>query len=359
MTHRTLALLALLALGCADAAHAQGATSIECAPTSTRLLEGRIQDALDESGLANVGVLLERDDGRRLWVSVGTPNSRYTSHSTAKPVMSVVVLDLVAQGRLGLTTRAVDVIPAWQSTATGPQRDVEVRHLLAMTSGFVQGPACWQQATLDGFAACVDGLPALNAERVPGGRFHYSTTHLDILARMASLVTGQTWEALVDDWRGRTGLFPGLGWNRAMVAGGGSHIMYTAEEYLDFLDALDRCEILTPRLCALAQQDQHPWTTERNSLQWYTAKPDGSQLREDWRFGFGLWIECAAQDWSCPYAHRISSYGAAGQYALIERQHRYRAVITPSFGPNAGLRGYTFARDVEPLLEEWAALGRL
>lgn len=355
---RHLALLAILAAACADPVAAQGGP-LTCAAPSSLTLEGRMQDALDASDLSNALVLIERDDGRRAVLTRGTPNTRYISSSTAKPVMMAVALDLVAQGRLSLTTRVVDVLPAWSATATGPQRDIEVRHLLAMTSGIVQGPQCWHTRDLAAYAACVDALPAANAERVPGVRFHYHTLHLDVLSHVASTITGQTWEALFDDWRSRTGLFHGATWNLAFVAVASRELNVTAEEYLDFLDAIDGCTILPARLCALMQQDQHPFTTERNSLQWYAAKPDGMQLREDWRFGFGLWMECASIDWSCPYAHRVSSYGVAGQYALIERQHRYRVVISPTFGSNAGLRGYLFARSIQPLLEEWAALRRL
>lgn len=355
---RSIAILALLVGACADPATAQSGP-LTCSAPSTQSYEAGMQDVLSASGHANVGVLLERDDGRRAWLTAGAPNARYISSSTAKPVMTAVILDLVASGTLSLRTRAIDVLPAWRASAVGQQRTVELRHLLAMTSGMVQGPACWQSTTPAAFAACVDGMPAANTEREPGATFHYSTHHLDIASHVAATVTGQTWEALVDDWRGRMGLFPGLTWNTSMVRAGGSHLNITAAEYLDFLNALDQCAILPPRLCAMMQQDQHPIATTRNSLQFYALRPDGTQLREDWRFGWGLWLECAAEDWSCPYTHRVSSYGSAGQYAAIDRAAGYRIVVTPAFGGHAGLRGLLLARDLAPLAERWAAIGRL
>lgn len=370
---RYLPVLLVLA-GCgSDLARAQSELA-ECAPTSSRILEGRLQDALEASGMTNTAVLVERRDGRSVYLTVGTPNERYISSSTAKPVVVAAILDQVARRRLSMRTRAVDVLPGFAATATGPERDIELRHLLSFTSGIINGPLCWQERSWAAYVECVETLPLHNPDREPG-RFAYSTQHLDIAGQMAVVAGGyDDWRSLFDEWRGRTGLFPGATWNPAFVAAASVQMNITAMEYMEFLRAVESCAVLPDTtaghaLCAAMKTDQNTLTCardattgacwyERNPMTWAILRPEGTPLHEDWHFGLGLWIECASPDFTCAHARRVSSVGVAGQYALIDREHRYRLVVTPSFGSNATMRGALFARAIRPLLEEWAALSQ-
>lgn len=320
---------------------------------STRILEGQIQDALDASALNNVGLLIERNDGLRSWFSKGTPNARYISSSTAKPVMVAAILDQVARGRMTLRTKVVDVLPGFSAVAVGEQRNIELHHLLSFTSGMTKDPMgnppqCWNTTDWATYAACVQNMPLGNSPVEPGASFSYSTGHLDVAGVMAVVAGGYAnWQALFDEWRTSKGLFPGATWNTAFVPCAAVQFNITAEEYLDFLVALKDGTVLPARLNAQMQSDQAANLTARNS----TTFP---LFSEDWHFGFCLWLECRNADFNQPYADRLSTWGAAGQYGLIERKHNYRVVMTPSFA--GGTTGIMFARSIQSLLEDWAAL---
>lgn len=326
---------------------------------STHILEGQIQDALDNSAMNNFGVLIERDgDARRTWFTKGTPNERYISSSTSKPVSVAAILDQVARGRMTLRTKAVDVLPGFSAVAVGHQRDIELRHLLSFTAGMTNGPSggppqCWITTDWSTYTACIEQSPLGNADVEPGSGFWYGTGPLGIAGLMAVVAGGYpSWQAVIDEFRTTKGVFPGATWNPSFIVCAEVQINITAAEYLDFLNALRTNALLPPRLTAQMMSDQIPNLATRNGTTFPVA---GGGWGEDWHFGLGLWLECHHADWQCSYAHRISSYGVAGQYGLIEREHGYRIVVTATFA--GGSSGLMFARSIAPLLEDWAALG--
>lgn len=371
---RILLALALLLAGCTDpVASAQGA-STSCDPLSTQLVEGRLRDAVDAENLATIGVLAERDDGRTLWLTRGSiasdPNAyRYISSSTAKPVATTVILDAVARGVLSLDTRVVDVLPGFAANAVGGETRITLGHLLAMRSGLYDGPLCWQQPDEASFRACVDALPLANPDREPGP-FAYSTQHLDVAGAMLAQAEGWTdYGAAFEAWRARVGLFAGATFNPSFRRSAGVLINVTAAEYLAYANALLDCSAFPAtaagaRVCATMQADANAQQPVRNGTTYPAQWPDGTQLAEDWHFALGLWLECESADYDCVDTGRRATFGAAGQYAAVDREHGYRLVITPAtvpgesgYGVRPMLRGVLLARRLRSLLEQWAALG--
>ena len=118
-------------------------------------------------------------------------DQRVAIASASKMVAGLTILRLVDQGFLTLDSTTGDVL-GW----TGPQAAITLRQLLSFTSGLPREALCTltQNTTL---AACVDSISQLTLEAAPGTRFDYGSTHLHVAARMAEVVTGQSWAECV------------------------------------------------------------------------------------------------------------------------------------------------------------------
>src|SRR5687767_10227760 len=114
-------------------------------------------------------------------------DQRIAIASASKMVAGLTILRLVEQGFLTLDSTTGDVL-GW----TGPQAAITLRQLLSFTSGLPREALCTlaQNTTL---AACVDLVSQLTLEAAPGTSFDYGSTHLHVAARMAEVVTGQSW----------------------------------------------------------------------------------------------------------------------------------------------------------------------
>lgn len=362
--------LALLLAGCSTVAAQSSATlAEECdPPTSTLVAEARIRDAVEEHAVGDVRVIVERADGRTLTYDRGNPAERYVSHSTAKPVAMAVIAWLVWQHDLELDTRVQDVLPGWQGT--DEQQRIEVRHLLSFTDNITTGNLCWRDhaATWEDYVSCVEALPAHpgNDPSRPLGRWLYSMDSLDILCAMAGVVRGVPWDlpgiapgeaSVWGQFQDATGLFAGAEWDRSTVRIP-THYMIetTAEEYLGFVRAVDTCTLpdgspfLSPELCASLTRDQIPHWQDPRSEVW-------QGIGEGWHWGFGWWQECRSSTYVCDGRH-VATIGRGGQYALMDREHGVRAVVSPTMGGDATFNGTMLYRAIEADVLAWAQLSR-
>ena len=353
---------ALLLVGCSSIGAAQ-APLVEPFPESTLVAEARIRDAVAAAAV-DIGdnrarvVLLERADGRRLRVEVGSPVEPFITSSTAKPIISAIALDYADRGLVDLDETVGFYLPGWATVATGAHATTTVRDLMRFTGSATAGTLCERERPHAAFLACVEALPLdpANPDTRPNGDFRYAGQQLNVLSAVLVAVSGLAdYQAVADEWSSRTGLFPSPDfYPNSSQPSGAISMEVTAEQYLDFLGAVDTCSILsdTPRgrrLCAQMQTDQIPYWGEPTRAE--------QELGEDWHFGFGMWLECRTTAHDCAEHPVVSTFGRGGQYGLIDRARGIRGYIGPTLGPDAGSNGLRLYRAIEPLVHDWARLG--
>jgi CubicO group peptidase (beta-lactamase class C family) len=319
-------------------------------------LEGEMRAALDAAALdpavtadPDFTVLLETPSGRRFAHAHGASSAttRYESASTSKLVAAVVLLDLVDAGRLSLSSRPHDLISFWE------EDQVTLRDLLSFTSGFADEPLCVNLPGAD-FEQCVRRIHDDNRAGAapPGSEFAYSSAHMQVAGLMAVRATGAAGFAEVfDAWRQKTGLFPTGAFDLPSLENprlaGGMH--WTAAEYLDFLRALARGELLAPATQAALFADQRGAAV-------VVASPAGRVTGEDWSYGLGNWLECRSASFDCGAGHRNSSPGAYGAYPFIDFDHGYFGIVARQGGLGTGFEGVAIARSIEAPAARWAAV---
>lgn len=342
-----------------DAGTAEDAGGAGCSPAELAALEAEMAATLDDaitnpdiSSNPDFALLLESEGGRRFTHVHGvvTPTTELESASTSKWVTAVVILELVDRGVLSLDTGAHELLPFWTET------EVQLRHLLSFTSGFADDPRCVNSPTAD-FAACVQETFDSNVATatLPGSVYQYGSGHLQIAGLMAVRAAGAAdWAEVFEAFKARTGLFatgrydlPSL--TNPRLAGG---MTWTAEEYLGFLRALQRGEILTPETTAALLANQRGAAT-------LTASPAFSGLGEDWSYGFGNWLECrTATDlgtYDCGPGERNSSAGAYGAYPFLDRDDHYFGIVAQQGRLGSGDEGTRLFRTIEDRAARWAS----
>ncbi len=326
--------------------------------TDCRALEQKIAADLDVAsedpsivGTPDFTILLEAEDGRAVSHSHGdaSPTLVYESASTSKLVSAVIILDLVERGELSLDTKAHDLLPFWTETT------VTLRHLLSFTSGFQDDAPCGSSPFAN-FETCVETLYNNSAATAPaaGTVYQYGSGHLQVAGLMAIKAVGAaSWTEVFNAWKVRTGLFPTAAYDLPSASNprlaGGMH--WTATEYLGFLRALYKGQILQPATRTELFAYQRGNATLTNSPAW-------AKVKEDWGYGFGNWLECPTATtlggYNCGAGHRNSSPGAYGSYPFIDFDHRYFGIIGRMGELGKGFEGVLLFRSSEADIENWA-----
>ena len=112
---------------------------------------------------------------------------------------------------------------------------------------------------------------------------------------------------------------------------------WTAEEYLKFLEAVYKEDILNSELIDQMTSDQIIGATIGFS-------PAFENTGEDWHYGFGNWIECHSNPNNCRQKTRISSTGAYGSYLFIDYENEYYGIVAMQGALGTGFRGYELLR---------------
>jgi CubicO group peptidase (beta-lactamase class C family) len=326
--------------------------------TSCGELEQTISTKLDLAsqdpnivGTPDFTIVLETEDGRSYAHSHGdaSPTTIYESASTSKLVTAVIILDLVEQGVLGLDTKAHDLLPFWTETT------VTLRHLLAFTSGFYDDPLCSNSGAAD-FETCVETIYTNNAPTAPaaGTVYQYAGSHLQVAGLMAMKAKGvATWNELFDAWKAKTGLFPTATYDLPSATNprlaGGMH--WTATEYLGFLKALYKGQILLPATREALFANQRGSAT-------LTGSPAWDRVQEDWSYGLGNWLECPTATtlggFDCGAGHRNSSPGSYGSYPFLDFDHHYVGILARMGDRGRGFEGVLLFRSAGEEIATWA-----
>lgn len=331
--------------------------SSTCTPEELQALESAISAKLDAASTdADFTLLLKAEDGRSYQHARGTSSATmsHESASTSKLVAATIILDLVQRGYLSLDSRPQDFVAFWRPPAGHPANGVTLRHLLAFTSGFSDDPACLDLPGAD-FELCVRSiyLNNLAANRTPGSEFYYASSHLQIAGLMAIRARGLTsWRQLFDEFKGRSGLFSHSAFDLPSAGNprlaGGMH--WTGEDYLDFLRALQRGELLSSELRA------EMWRNQRGTAR-VAHSPALEAIGQDWGYGFGNWVECAGNIFNCTgLPKRNSSPGTYGAYPFIDAGKGYIGLLARQGNMGSFANGYALFESVRSLANTWATL---
>lgn len=121
-------------------------------------------------------------------------DSLFQIGSITKPYTATMLMRLVEQGRVGLDTRVVEVLPDFTVADPTATQHVTMRHLLTHTSGiggdFVHDTGRGDDALARYVAACAD----LPQDHPLGVTMSYSNTAYNIAGRVIEVLTGQVWD---------------------------------------------------------------------------------------------------------------------------------------------------------------------
>jgi hypothetical protein len=317
----------------------------------------QLETAMDEtlnqfSSDVDFSFSVERLDGYQYTYNRGasTLQTSYESASTSKLVTAVIILRLVDQGYLTLLDRPQDVIASWPIKSGDTLYDMTLSQLLSFTSGLEKEPLCLHAGAFD-FETCVINIANTNANNgiTPGRRFYYAGTHLQVAGLMAIKACGVAhWQNIFNEFKANTGLFAtstyDLPSSQNPRLAGGMH--WTGEEYIQFLRALSKGELLDSAL-------MHQLLSDQTASATIAYSPIRSRIGEDWHYGFGLWHECQDETYTCEAGLRVSSPGAYGGYPFWNRDLGYIGIVARQGQLGTFPNGIEVERAVRSLVEQW------
>jgi D-alanyl-D-alanine-carboxypeptidase/D-alanyl-D-alanine-endopeptidase len=310
--------------------------------------------AFAAQGISGMGLAIYDANGvkrfERMYGSFSA-DQRVAIASSSKMVAGLVILRLVDQGFLTLDSTTGAVL-GW----TGPQSAITLRQLLSFTSGLDREMPCTLLVGID-LADCVTTISQQPLMAVPGTRFDYGSTHLHVAARMAEVVTGQSWANLfATQLKAPLGLtWPDLAWYTAprqasgttnpLIAGG---IRATMNEYakilaLDFnRGAYQGNTLISSALFTAQATEQYPNAVIGNS--------PFANAGLNFHYGLAAWLECPPPATNCAV---LSSPGAFGFTPWFDRDSGYYAILGMEVTESqSGVVAFavTLAQDLKPLI---------
>lgn len=325
-------------------------------PDITMTIEEQLRTALDAVNTdTDFTLMVESNNGTQFIHNHGssTATTSYRSASTSKLVTASVILWLVDQSIISLDDHPQDYLDFWPTT--GNHAAIKLRHLLNFTSGLSNEPLCLNFAYAN-FSNCVESILDNNSSiPMPGDEFYYASTHLQVAGLMAVRASGMNdWEQVFEFFKSETQLFANAFYDLPSSSNprlaGGMH--WQANEYLAFLRAIYKQQILSPALIDLMTSDQ---TSGANIT--YSPVKEGP-LGLDWHYGFGQWIECPIAPFNCTVTTRVSSAGAYGSYPFIDFEQQYFGIIAREGDLATGHEGYQLWAEVQSELAQWATNNR-
>jgi len=311
--------------------------------------------AFTAQGIPGMGVSIYDAQGvKRFEKMYGTfgADQRVAIASSSKMVAGLTILRLVDQGFLTLDSTTGNVL-GW----TGPQASVTLRQLLSFTSGLPREAPCTliPQTTL---ANCVETISTLGLDYAPGTRFDYGSTHLHVAARMAEVVTGDTWAEIFDaQLKGSLGLGADMLWYTAprqaqgtanpLIAGG---LRATMNEYARVLQLeFNRGTYGGNRLLADALFTEQGTEPYPNAV---IGNSPFSAISLNFHYGLAGWLECPPPAVNCGV---VSSPGAFGFTPWVDREGGYYAIIGMEITESqSGVVNFSvaLAQQLKPLIKD-------
>jgi len=279
-------------------------------------------------------------------------DQRVAIASSSKMVAGLTILRLVDQGFLSLDSTTGDVL-GW----TGPQAAISLRQLLSFTSGLPREAPCTLLPSIT-LEECVDNISQMDLVAPPGTRFDYGSTHLQVAARMAEVVTGDEWAAIfAAQLKTPLGLGPDMIWytgprqaqgtTNPLIAGG---LRATMNEYAKILGLeYSRGLYQGNRLIADAlftAQGTEPFPDAEIGSSPFQA------VGLNFHYGLASWLECPPPASNCGV---VSSPGAFGFTPWVDRDGGYYAILGMEVTESqSGIVAFAvqLAQDLKPLIRE-------
>ncbi len=243
--------------------------------------------------------------------------------SASKWLTSATLMTLVDEGRLSLDDPVASVLPGFG----GDKKQVQVRHLLAHTSGLPY-PACVgdTSSTTEGCVATIAAGAGPDAK--PGTEFVYSSVGYEVAARIIEVLTGQSFE---DAFEARIARPLGMAHTR-FDTNAGQRIRHpvpaasatsSVDDYARFVAmmandgvAADGSRILSAESVAAIEADQ---------VRGIDTRGDGAvQTTGIPTYGLGIWRDVVGPD---DEIRVLSGSGAYGFYPWIDRRHGTYGII--------------------------------
>jgi len=277
-------------------------------------------------------------------------DQRIAIASASKMVAGLTILRLVDQGFLTLDSTTGDVL-GW----TGPQSAITLRQLLSFTSGLPREALCTLTPDIT-LAQCVDSISQMTLVAAPGTRFDYGSTHLQVAARMAEVVTGESWVNVFQaqikgplnlgaDMAWYTAPRQGAGTTNPLIAGG---LRTTMNEYARVLQlefnrgVYQGNRLISDALFTTQGTEPFPGAEIGNS--------PFESIGLDFHYGLAAWLECTPPATNCAV---LSSPGAFGFTPWVDREGGYYAIIAMEVTESqSGIVEFSvrLAQDLKPLI---------
>lgn len=169
-------------------------------PAALDVLRERIQRDVDAGLMPHAQLAIAVDGELAVFESFGDAKdtTRFHVFSCTKALIAGVVWQLIGEGRLSTSTRAIDLVPVLGVDGSTPERmaQVTLEHLLTHTAGFPYaplGPPNWD--TREGR---LGALARWNAPYEPGTHFEYHPTAAHwVVAEMIEVVEGRDFRDVV------------------------------------------------------------------------------------------------------------------------------------------------------------------
>jgi D-alanyl-D-alanine-carboxypeptidase/D-alanyl-D-alanine-endopeptidase len=284
--------------------------------------------AFAAQGISGMGLSIYDANGvkrfERMYGSFSA-DQRVAIASASKMAAGLTIFRVIDQGFLTLDSTTGGVL-GW----TGPQSAITLRQLLSFTSGLEREAGCTLLAGIT-LADCVTIISQQPLVATPGTRFDYGSTHLHVAARMAEVVTGQSWNSLFatqlktplgltsPDLAWFTAPRQGLGTSNPLIAGG---LRATMNEYarllaLDFNRGLHQGNpLIGDALFAAQATEPYPNAAIGNS--------PFANAGINFHYGLAAWLECPPPAVNCAV---LSSPGAFGFTPWLDRDGGYYAIL--------------------------------
>ncbi len=278
------------------------------------------------------------------------PEDHYILYSCSKVVTCAAVMHLVEEGKLGLDDPVAKYIPAFADVAfadgSKPKTVMTVRHLLSMSAGLdynLDAPQIRELLRQNPDANTVEVAEAIARKPLlfePGTHYRYSLCH-DVLAAIAEVITGKTFEEYVREWTGADIAYNFNDINRAKLApqftaesgkampikqlcayifsknhySGGAGMIATPAQYTAIINDLCQGKLLRRETLELMT------TNQLND----TAMADKNGMNYHNPYGYGLGVRTMMFPERIDYKAPLREFGwggAAGSYALLDYERQ-------------------------------------
>lgn len=308
---------------------------------------------------SDYSLLLKSEDGTQFEYNSGaiTKNTLIESASTSKWVTAAIILWAVENTSGFELTDKIGDHYNWGMNPGDSLNSARLSDLLSFTSGLKNEPNCLKLGIpVKTFEDCIkDGTGSVVSENEaqgfqPGQSFYYSSAHMQIAGAMTvAALNEDSWQGVFSRFQSSTGLFLNSEYslpstNNPRLAGG---MKWTGSDYLDFLQAIYKKTFLSDS--SLDRMFSNQLTNV--SIEY---SPANEGLGENWRYGYGVWLQCNSSDVDCTNVEYYSSPGAYGAYPFVNFNKKFYGVLVRQGSLGSFTKGIAVVSEAQSEIESWA-----